>query len=66
VGHSYLLSGFHVTKSADSKRLADAAALWKDPSVSSPFSCYAFPSQISLSADSSALFPAQWKMTFVP
>jgi hypothetical protein len=57
VGHSYL-SGFHVTESADSEGLDDATALLKR--FVSAYSCYAFPSQISLLDYTSALFPAQW------
>jgi hypothetical protein len=60
VGHSYLLSGFRATESADSEGLDDATTLLKNPSVSSIYSCYAFPSQISLLVYTSALFPAQW------
>jgi hypothetical protein len=60
VGDSYLLSGFRVTEFADSEVLDDATDLWKDPSVSSAYSWYAFPSQISFLSYTSALFPAQW------
>jgi hypothetical protein len=65
VGHSYLLSGFRETESADSEGLDDATALLKR-SVS--FVCLLLlrPSQISVLAYTSALFPAQWHLTSFP
>jgi hypothetical protein len=58
VGHSCLLSGFCVTESADSEGLDDSTVLLKRSVSVICYSCYAFPSQISLLAYTSALFPA--------
>jgi hypothetical protein len=66
VGHSYLSSRFHVTESADSEGLDDAtAALKRSVSVVCSLLLHLSFSNFSFSL-TSALFPAQWQMTFVP